>query len=72
MRDGHLWKVGDMKITGAEDIPVQLVGGNYDNSKYTGVFVASDYIGYGAAGKRSLCIQDDFGVYFFYHVLLPR
>jgi hypothetical protein len=65
-------KTINKKITGSDEIPVQLVGGNYEKSAFKGEFETSDTIGTGAAGLPSLCIQDDFGVYYFYHVLVPR
>ncbi len=62
----------NLKITGSETIPVQDNGNNYETKKYIGLFSSGADIDGGAAGQPSICIQASDGIYYFYHVLLPR
>ena len=63
----------NLRIMGAETIPVQDDGNNYEANKFTGTFTdGADNIDGGAAGRSSLCTEDSTGVYYYYHTLLPR
>ncbi len=62
----------NLRLTGSKAITIQDDGNNYESKKYIGSFNIGADIDGGATEKPSLCTQASDGVYYFYHVLLPR